>query len=194
MSGLALGTTAEIAFLPASSDTRLVLPLPPSPLHHRGDCLLLLSKKFLVQACNGNIFLFLLAQAVDHQGKLGPLAVNHIRLFQRPPPGTCASDMSSPLPDPPTRTPPPLPRFACFQNPTPPPAPPGPASAHVLMPVIWLQWGEPTHNLCILVGLIELVGVETTYYVAAVGIAVAGFDRLCICILGDGVLLEILDG
>lgn len=62
------------------------------------------------------------------------------------------------------------------------------------MPVIWLQWGEPTHNLCILVGLIELVGVETTYYVAAVGIAVAGFDRLCICILGDGVLLEILDG
>jgi len=94
MSVLALGTTAEIAFLPPPLIPAWYCPPPPPPSWWR---LSTLAKQESLSTS-----LFLLAQAVDHQGKLGPpLAVNHIRLFQRPPPGTRASDMSSPLPDPP---------------------------------------------------------------------------------------------
>ena len=45
------------------------------------------------------------------------------------------------------------------------------------MSVVWLQWRKPTEDLRILVGLIEGV-VETTDYLAAVGVSVADVNRL----------------
>ena len=57
------------------------------------------------------------------------------------------------------------------------------------MSVIWLQWREPTHDLCVLVELKD-VGIESTCYAAGVDIAVAERDRVCICGLGHDVLSE----
>jgi len=59
------------------------------------------------------------------------------------------------------------------------------------MPVVWLRWGEPTDNLGILVGIIE-VGVETIPYVATVGIVVAEVDRVHIGSVGHDALFKIL--
>ena len=59
------------------------------------------------------------------------------------------------------------------------------------MPVVWLQWREPTDNLGILVGIIE-VGVETIPCVATVGIVVAEVDRVHIGSVGHDALFKIL--
>ena len=60
------------------------------------------------------------------------------------------------------------------------------------MSVIWFQPREPTHNLYILVELIEYV-VETGDYVAAVGIPVADFDRPYFRSLRRGVLFKMVE-
>ena len=51
-------------------------------------------------------------------------------------------------------------------------------------------WREPTHILCMLVGLTKGFSVETTCYVASVGIAVADADRSCMCSPGHGGLFK----
>jgi len=53
---------------------------------------------------------------------------------------------------------------------------------------VWLEWGEPTHDLCILVGRIE-VTVVAAYYVPAVDIAVTDADRS----VGHGILSKTSD-
>jgi len=54
------------------------------------------------------------------------------------------------------------------------------------MSVTWLERREPTHYLCILLGLID-DGVETIVYVAAVNTAITELDRESICNLGHDV-------
>ena len=54
-----------------------------------------------------------------------------------------------------------------------------------------LQWGEPTHDLCVFVRVIDVgVGVVTIIYVGAVGIAVAICDCVCVYCLGHDSLFK----
>ena len=57
------------------------------------------------------------------------------------------------------------------------------------MPLIWLQWGEPTHNLRILVRFINRL-IVAAYCVAAVDIVVADVDRPCMRSLGHGMIFR----
>lgn len=76
---------------------------------------------------------------------------------------------------------PPVPKLAGFKKPIPDTF--QPVGAYAMMPAIWLEWREPAHNLCILVGVIN-GDVETIFYIATVGIAVAEDDHVCTRSLG----------
>ena len=80
-----------------------------------------------------------------------------------------------------TFTPSPLLKLGCFQEPIPNTF--ESVGAHGMMSIFWLQWREPAHDLCIFVGVID-VSVETIFYVAGIGIAVAKGDCICMCGLG----------